>query len=544
VRRESRRRDHRSVTPPAARNWRRTLRYDWISKAVMLAGLGLLAAMPAGPAAARDTDRASVLVLDASGSMWGRLPDGRTKIEVARDVLSGFFAARDTNVPLGVIAYGHNRKGDCADIEIIAKTGPQRVGPLSRRLMAISPKGKTPLGQSLRIAAGQIPKTAEEADIVLVTDGLETCDVDPCAVAAELAAEGIKIRAHVVGFGLTAQEAAALACVPKATGGLLLTPQSGTELAEALRRTTEATQEATPEAGPAEPGLTFFEGENFDGQSFAVTEDVPNFDAIPFAPGLDGDANDAAYSVKVRGRWQLCTDADYTGACQLVDTDLATLGDHAGAISSARQVGDPAEARPPQAAMRNRGPYAVGTAWIDLGVLVEGTETGGAALALRLYPQGGGEAITYSTIEGREGAKDAGINLDHPGRYLLRLETWGGDVLGAMEIDVAADPAVTLIAPPVVEPGQPIPVESTGSQRRDDSIEIWQGETQIDWGHYLSELATGARIVAPAEAGSYELVYKGYDASGERVEKARVAFEVGAVADDATAAGHGGSKRE
>ena len=51
-----------------------------------------------------------------------------------------------------------------------------------------------------------IPPTAESADIILVTDGLETCDADPCALAAQLAQEGIAIRAHVVGFGLTSQD--------------------------------------------------------------------------------------------------------------------------------------------------------------------------------------------------------------------------------------------------------------------------------------------------------------------------------------------------
>lgn len=504
---------------------------NWISTSSALAWLMLLAAMPlSGQTVAAETDRATVLILDASGSMWGQLPDGHAKIEVARDVLSGFFASRDGSVPLGVVAYGHNRKGDCNDIAVIAETGLQDAGALSKRLMSISPKGKTPLGQSLRVATGQIPRTAEEADIVLVTDGLETCDVDPCAVARELAAEGIRIRAHVVGFGLSSRDAEALACIPDETGGLLLTPQSGDELAEALVRTTRV----EPAGEPAGPGLTFFEGERFEGQSFTVAEDVPNFDSIPFEPGFDGDANDAAYSVRVRGRWEICLDADYSGGCQIVEGDLATLGAYGGSVSSARQVGDEAAIRLPRATMRNRGPYGIGTAWIDLSVLAEGTETGGAALALRLYPAGGGDAITYSTVEGKEGIRDTGINLEQTGRYLLRLETWGGDLLDQMTIDVESDPVVTLIAPPVVAPGQPIAVESTGGQLRSDSIQVWRGDERLDWGGNLAELAMGQVIAAPAEPGAYDLVYYGYDAGGDYVEKARTPFEVGTVEDDAT----------
>src|SRR5690606_12544244 len=128
----------------------------------------------------------------------------------------------------------------------------------------INPRGMTPISESLRTAAGQIPPTAEEADIILVTDGLETCNADPCAVAAQLANEGIKIRAHVVGFGLTEQEADALACVPGQTGGQSLRPQSGAELTDALNQIAAAApmpqpvQEAFFDIGPkAEAGHTY-----------------------------------------------------------------------------------------------------------------------------------------------------------------------------------------------------------------------------------------------------------------------------------------------
>lgn len=234
-----------------------------------LIGISALSLLPiSSPALAQSPnaapDKAAVLILDASGSMWGQLDGGITKIEVARDVMGQFFSTRDAAIPLGVIAYGHNRRGDCADIEVIAQTGMQDAASLSQRLNRINPRGMTPISESLRIAAGQIPPTAEEADIILVTDGLETCNADPCAVASQLANEGIKIRAHVVGFGLTEQEADALACVPDQTGGQLLRPQSGAELTDALNQIAaaepipEPVQEAFFDIGPkAEAGHTY-----------------------------------------------------------------------------------------------------------------------------------------------------------------------------------------------------------------------------------------------------------------------------------------------
>lgn len=195
-------------------------------------------------------ERVSVLVFDASGSMWNRVEGDLTRIEVARDVMGDYFGSRDSAVPLSVIAYGHNRRGDCGDIEVIAPMGQTSPGTLESRLRGLMPRGMTPLTNSLRMARGQIPQTAEAADIILVTDGLETCEGDPCALAAELAAEGIDIRAHVVGFGLTRLEVEALSCITEQTGGMLFQTNSGAELADALQQVSAVMPEAEPVPEP------------------------------------------------------------------------------------------------------------------------------------------------------------------------------------------------------------------------------------------------------------------------------------------------------
>lgn len=213
---------------------------------------GAAALMTVGPVVSQpEAARVTILVYDASGSMWAQLPGGATRVEVAREVIGEYFASRDSAVPIGVVAYGHNRRGDCNDIEVVAPVAVHDAAALSARLSRINPVGMTPLTEALARAAAQIPATAEAADIVLVTDGLETCDADPCALAARLAADGIRIRAHVVGFGLTEQEAAAMACVADATGGLLLTPQSGQDLADALNQIAQAEAAPEPEPKPA-----------------------------------------------------------------------------------------------------------------------------------------------------------------------------------------------------------------------------------------------------------------------------------------------------
>ncbi|PTX03536.1 vWA domain-containing protein [Pararhodobacter aggregans] len=213
----------------------------------LLTGLALASTL-AHPALA---ERVSVLVFDASGSMWNRVEGDLSRIEVARDVMGEYFASRDGAVPLSVIAYGHNRRGDCRDIEVVAPMGQGSPDALERRLRGLMPRGMTPLTDSLALARAQIPPTAEAADIILVTDGLETCEGDPCALAASLAAEGIEIRAHVVGFGLSRAELEGLSCITEQTGGMMFDTNSGAELAAALQQVSAA--EPAPPAPPPTP---------------------------------------------------------------------------------------------------------------------------------------------------------------------------------------------------------------------------------------------------------------------------------------------------
>ncbi|TLD68377.1 VWA domain-containing protein [Phragmitibacter flavus] len=203
-------------------------------------------AQDAPPATAAAT--ANIIVFDASGSMWNKM-ESSTRIEIARRIMGQFLSGYDTAQPLGVIAYGHRKRGDCNDIEVIVPPGIINPAAVTSQINALIPKGKTPLAESLRRAAELIPNTAESANILLITDGLETCDGDPCQVAADLIATGIKIRAHVVGFGLTEAEANTLACITELTGGKLFNPSNGSELLDALQQSVTATPE--PTAAPA-----------------------------------------------------------------------------------------------------------------------------------------------------------------------------------------------------------------------------------------------------------------------------------------------------
>lgn len=210
--------------------------------AITLLLLGAVAA--ALPAAAAETPRPLVLVLDASGSMWGRI-GGEPKIVIAREVLSGLVEQLPAESSVGLVAYGHRREGDCGDIETVTPLEPLDRGRLTAAVEALNPKGKTPITAALEQAFALVRGQDRAATVILVSDGLETCGGDPCAAVRDARDAGVDLVTHVVGFGIEEGDVSQLECVAQAGGGLYFPVEDAGGLAAALEQAVEA---------PAEPG--------------------------------------------------------------------------------------------------------------------------------------------------------------------------------------------------------------------------------------------------------------------------------------------------
>src|SRR5690606_17557093 len=91
----------------------------------------------------------------------------------------------------------------------------------------------------------------EKATVILITDGLETCNADPCALARELESGGVDFTAHVVGFGLSPEEGQQVACLADETGGKYIQAGNSEELIGALAETVAEVAEPPPEATPS-----------------------------------------------------------------------------------------------------------------------------------------------------------------------------------------------------------------------------------------------------------------------------------------------------
>lgn len=210
-------------------------------KTVLIFCLSLLLQIFPSHARAQTAGDSVVLVLDGSNSMWGRI-DGTAKIAIAGQVLADMLAAWPPQNDLGLVAYGHREEGNCNDIETLVGLGPFDAAALGDAVSGVTPRGKTPLTDAVRHAVTLFTDASTTGRIVLLTDGLETCAGDPCALGRELAAQGVDLQVHIVGFDLAGRDVSPLQCLADETGGTYRDAADAGQLSSALN---EGVQQAS-----------------------------------------------------------------------------------------------------------------------------------------------------------------------------------------------------------------------------------------------------------------------------------------------------------
>jgi len=161
-----------------------------------------------------------LFVLDGSQSMYARWENGQ-KMQVAtrllRKLVDSLKGAQ--NVEVALRAYGHQYNvtatgRNCKDTKLEVPFGPSNHEKIKERLQTIRPKGTTLIAYSLEQAANDFPDCSNCRNvIILITDGIEECDGDPCAVSLALQKRGVILKPFVIGLGLDPSVMDAFKCV-------------------------------------------------------------------------------------------------------------------------------------------------------------------------------------------------------------------------------------------------------------------------------------------------------------------------------------------
>ncbi|MFP4086922.1 MAG: vWA domain-containing protein [Desulfobacteraceae bacterium] len=124
----------------------------------------------------------------------------KIKIEAAKQVMAKIVPELPSEVKAGLTVYGHRKKGGCSDLEVLVNPGEGDRDALLAQLKALTPKGKTPMADSIKMVADQLKGVEDETVMVLISDGEEACHADPCGVVKTLKQSDIKFVLHVVGL--------------------------------------------------------------------------------------------------------------------------------------------------------------------------------------------------------------------------------------------------------------------------------------------------------------------------------------------------------
>ncbi len=147
-----------------------------------------------------------LFIFDASQSMLGRWQSD-TKFNIAKRIVSEMLdsVANLKNTEFALRVYGHQYQYPpqvCSDTKLEVAFAPGNTGKIKSRLRTITPRGTTPLAFSLEQSAKDFPPCANCRNIVvLITDGMEECSGDPCAVSRMLQKNGIILKPFIIGIG-------------------------------------------------------------------------------------------------------------------------------------------------------------------------------------------------------------------------------------------------------------------------------------------------------------------------------------------------------
>lgn len=204
-----------------------------------------------GPPASADTAAPVLIIVDGSGSMWGKMErDETAKLYGTRDLLRERLLAAPTSSRIGLASFGQRRKGDCSDVEILT---PVEAGGAERAvaaLDALNPKGKGPVTAAIREGVKAIGPGAA-GHIILVHDNADNCSPDLCTATAEIAKTNPGLRVHVLSLGLSKPERERMRCLSETTGGLHFDAANRTDMAAGLKSIFEAA--GLDAAAPAAP---------------------------------------------------------------------------------------------------------------------------------------------------------------------------------------------------------------------------------------------------------------------------------------------------
>lgn len=181
-----------------------------------------------------------MIIFDASRSMAASAGDntGLRRIDNVRGALARILPRVAPKRRIGLVTYGPGTRPSCANVSVELPPMLNAAERIMTRVEALKPDGRTPLTLAVRRAAETLQFRDRPVTIVLLTDGEETCDGAPCALAKMLKTRGARTTVHVISYHIASAVGTAgvfaSRCLADETGGIYAATNTADEVAAAL----------------------------------------------------------------------------------------------------------------------------------------------------------------------------------------------------------------------------------------------------------------------------------------------------------------------
>lgn len=160
-----------------------------------------------------------LFLVDASLSMKNQWTGGN-KWYTAMNALTQIADSVSTlpNVEIGMRIFGHmyhEPDKNCRDSRLEVPIDSNNAARIRRKLEEIKPKGITPLVYSIEKSAGDFGGKTGKNFLIVITDGEDACEGDPCAAALALQQNNIVLKPFIIGMAIQPRSFDNIDCIGK-----------------------------------------------------------------------------------------------------------------------------------------------------------------------------------------------------------------------------------------------------------------------------------------------------------------------------------------
>lgn len=192
-------------------------------------------------------DEETLVIFDASVSMldnFGGTPKYLTAVNEAKNVLNLLpktkrIGLRTIGVTFdsAVISLITNPSELCKATKLVVPIGTNNIEYIKNSLDSIFPLGTTPLEYTLDLAINyDFTKLNTLKHIILITDGADSCNGDPCKYIRNIMRTKKDIKIDIIAIGVNAEDFKQLKCLTDTTYGTIINVQKPQELKNAFNQ--------------------------------------------------------------------------------------------------------------------------------------------------------------------------------------------------------------------------------------------------------------------------------------------------------------------